>query len=70
MFASLKGLWDLIAIFKRLLEWFIAEENKQIGRNEAAQDVTRETAEAENRMRDVVRPDDDAVARKLQDGSF
>jgi hypothetical protein len=70
MFASLKGLWDLIAIFKRLLEWFIAEENKQIGRNEANYDTTRKTAETENAMRDVPRPDDDAVADKLSKGSF
>jgi hypothetical protein len=70
MFASLKGLWDLIAIFKRLLEWFVAEENKQIGRNEAAQDVTRETAEAENRMRDVERPSDQSVVDSLQSGKF
>lgn len=70
MFSSLKGLWDLIAVFKRLLEWFIAEENKQIGRDEVAYDVTREAAEAENRMRDIARPDDDAVARSLSEGKF
>ena len=60
----------LVSLLRTCLEWLIAEENKQTGRNEAAHDVTRETAETENRMRDVSRPDDDAVARSLQDGQF
>lgn len=70
MWESLKGFWNLVSIVKRLLEWFIAEENKQIGRNEVAYDVTRETAEAENRMRDVPRPSDDSVADSMQTGKF
>lgn len=70
MWESLKGFFGLISLLKTFLEWLIAEENKQTGRNEAAYDVTRKTAEAENRMRDVARPDDDAVARSLQDGQF
>jgi len=70
MWESLKGFFGLISLLRTCLEWLIAEENKQTGRNEAAHDVTRKTAETENRMRDVVRPDDDAVARSLQDGQF
>jgi hypothetical protein len=60
----------LISLLKTFLEWLIAEENKQTGRNEAAYDITRKTAETESRMRDAPRPDDDAVARSLQDGQF
>lgn len=70
MWASLKGLWDAIALLRRLLEWFIAEQNKQIGREEVARDVTQATAETENRMRDVARPDDGSVADRLHKGTF
>lgn len=70
MFSSLKGFLDLFSFLKKLLEWFIAEENKQIGRDEANYDVTRKTAETENAMRDVPRPSDDAVVDKLQTGKF
>ena len=70
MWESLKGFFGLISLLKTFLEWLIAEENKQIGRNEAAYDVTRKTAETENAMRDVGRPDDESVARSLQDGQF
>ncbi len=70
MFKTLSGFFELIGLVKQFLTWLIAEENKQIGRNEAAYDVTRKTAETENRMRDVGRPDDESVARSLQDGQF
>lgn len=70
MWESLKGFFTLVSFLKKILEWFIAEQNKQIGRDEVAYDVTRETAEAENRMRDVERPDDSAVARSLSEGKF
>lgn len=70
MLETLKGLFGLIALIRRFLEWFIAEENKQIGRNEAAYDVTRKTAETENAMRDVPRPSYDAVADSLQRKDF
>ena len=70
MWESLKGFFGLISLLRTFLEWLIAEENKQTGRNEAAYDVTRKTAETENRMRDVGRPDDESVARSLQDGQF
>jgi len=70
MFKTLSGFLELIGLVKQFLTWLIAEENKQIGRNEAAYDVTRKTAETENKMRDVGRPDDESVARSLQDGQF
>lgn len=70
MWESLKGFFTLIGFLKKILEWFIAEQNKQIGRDEVAYDVTRETAESENRMRDVERPDDKSVADSLQSGKF
>lgn len=70
MWETLKGLASLIGIIKRLLEWFIAKENQQIGRNEANYDVTRKTAETENRMRDVERPSDDDVADSMRSGKF
>lgn len=70
MFSSLKGIWDLISLLKKALEWFIAEQNRQIGRDQMADDITRKTAETENAMRDVHRPPDDDVARSLQDGKF
>jgi hypothetical protein len=70
LFKTLSGFLALIGLVKQFLTWLIAEENKQIGRNEAAYDVTRKTAETENKMRDVGRPDDQSVARSLQDGKF
>ena len=70
MWETLKGFFGLIGLLKTFLEWLVAAENRQIGRTEASHDVTRKTAEIEDRMRDVVRPDDDAVARSLQDGKF
>lgn len=70
MWGALKGFFGLVGLVKQILTWLIAEQNKQIGRNEAAYDVTRKTAEAENRMRDVERPDDQSVARSLQDRTF
>jgi len=70
MWAKIKSFLDIISLVKMIMTWLVAKENQQIGRNEKAHEVTMETAETENRMRDVVRPDDDAVDRKLQDGSF
>ena len=70
MWATLKGLFGLIGLIRQILTWMIAEQNKQIGRNEAGYDVTRKTAETENRMRDIARPDDESVARSLQDRTF
>lgn len=70
MWDTLKGFFGLVGLIRQLLAWLIAQENRQIGRNEAAHDVTRETAETENRMRDVVRPDDESVARSLQERTF
>lgn len=70
MWDTLKGFFGLVGLIRQLLAWLIAQENRQIGRNEAAHDVTRETAETENRMRDVARPDDESVARSLQERTF
>jgi hypothetical protein len=70
MWTTLKGLFGLVGLIKQIVTWLIAEQNKQIGRNEAAYDVTRKTAETENRMRDIARPDDESVARSLQDRTF
>jgi hypothetical protein len=70
MWTTLKGLFGLVGLIKQIVTWLIAEQNKQIGRNEAAYDVTRKTAEAENRMRDIARPDGESVARSLQDRTF
>jgi hypothetical protein len=70
MWTMLKGLFGLVGLIKQIVTWLIAEQNKQIGRNEAAHDVTRKSAETENRMRDIARPDDESVARSLQDRTF
>ena len=70
MWETLKGFFGLVSLVKQFLTWMIAEENKQVGRNEVAYDVTRKAADTENRMRDIGRPDDGAVARSLQDESF
>jgi hypothetical protein len=70
MWETLKGFFGLVSLIRTILNWLIAEENKQIGRREVAHDVTIATAEAENRMRDIGRPDDPAVERSMQDRSF
>jgi hypothetical protein len=70
IWTALKSYLATVNFLKMIVEWLVAAQNKQIGRNEVAYDVTRETAEAENRMRDVPRPSDDDVARSLQDGRF
>jgi hypothetical protein len=70
MWAKIKSFLDIISLVKMIMTWLVAKENQQIGRNEKAHEVTMETAEAENRMRDVERPDDSAAARSLSEGKF
>lgn len=70
MWATIKGLFGLVGLIRQVLTWLIAKENQQIGRNEKAHEITQETAETENAMRDVDRPDDGAVERSLHEGRF
>jgi hypothetical protein len=70
MWSTLKGFFGLVSLIRTILNWLIAEENKQIGRNEKAHEVTQATAETENAMRDVGRPDDGDVERSLHEGRF
>jgi hypothetical protein len=70
MWSTIKALAEFLGLLRKLFDWFRDEQQKQIGREEVAHDVTRETAEAENRMHDVPRPSDDSVADKLQTGKF
>jgi hypothetical protein len=70
MWSTIRALAEFLGLLRKLFDWFRDEQQKQIGRNEVAHDVTQETAEAENRMRDVVRPSDDAVADSLRSTKF
>jgi cation transport regulator ChaB len=70
MWSTIKALAEFLGLLRKLFDWFRDEQQKQIGRNEVAHDVTQETVEAENRMRDVVRPSDDAVADSLRSTKF
>jgi hypothetical protein len=70
MWSTIKALAELLGLLRKLFDWFRDEQQKQIGREEVAHDVTQETAEAENRMRDVAPPSGDAVVDKLQNGKF
>ena len=70
MWKSIEGILSIFTLLRKLFDWFRDEQQKQIGRDEVAHDVTIEAAEAENRMRDIARPDDKSVAESLQSGRF